>query len=113
VCSSDPADTFNIRATPTGTTTTVNANGGNDTVRVGNSSNGLGDLAGALTVDGGGQGGDALTLDDQNSPAGHTYGVSAAGVTRDGSSILNFSGFASLTLDASDQADTINVASTA
>src|SRR5206468_4296217 len=40
-------------------------------------------------------------------------GVSAAGVSRDGTSVLNFSGFANLTLDASDQADTINVASTA
>src|SRR5205823_3382947 len=91
----------------------VNALGGNDAVIVGNASNGLGDLAGALTVDGGGQAGDALTLNDQQSPAGHTYGVSAAGVTRDGTSVLNFSGFASLILNASNQADTINIASTA
>src|SRR5207253_1362369 len=76
-------------------------------------SNGLGDLAGSLTVDGGGQAGDALTLNDQQSASGHTYGVSAAGVTRDGTSVLNFSGFASLTLNASNQADTINIASTA
>src|SRR5205823_4280273 len=91
----------------------VNALGGNDTVIVGNASNGLGDLAGALTVDGGGQAGDALTLNDQQSPSGHTYGVSAAGVTRDGTSVLNFSRFASLTLNAPNQADTINVTSTA
>src|SRR5206468_2979377 len=78
-----------------------------------NASNGLGDLAGVLTVDGGGQAGDALTLNDQQSPSGHTYGVSAAGVTRDGTSVLNFSGFAGLTLNASNQADTINIASTA
>src|SRR5262249_13421981 len=76
-------------------------------------STGLGDLAGPLTVDGGGQAGDALTLDDQKSSSGHTYGVSAAGVTRDGTSILNFSNFATLALNASDQADTINVVSTA
>src|SRR5439155_883883 len=108
------ADTINVTATASGLSTTVNAKGGNDAVTVGNSSNGLGDLAGPLTIDGGGQAGDALTLDDQNSPAGHTYGVSAASVTRDGTSVLNsFSGFASLILDASDRADTINVTSTA
>jgi uncharacterized repeat protein (TIGR01451 family) len=106
-------DTINVTSTASGVSTTVNAEGGNDTVRVGNTSDGLGDLAGALTIDGGGQAGDALTLDDQKSSSGHTYGVSAAGVTRDGTSVLNFSNFASLTLDASDQADTINVASTA
>src|SRR5207244_1370412 len=38
---------------------------------------------------------------------------SAAGVTRDGTSVLNFSGLASLILNASDQADTINVTATA
>src|SRR5205823_6168299 len=91
----------------------VNALGGNDAVIVGNASNGLGDLAGALTVDGGGQAGDALTLNDQQSPSGHTYGVSAAAITRDGTSVLNFSGFASLTLNTSDQADAINIAGTA
>src|SRR5207245_2394710 len=63
--------------------------------------------------DGGGQASDALTLDDKKSSSGHTYGVSAAGVTRDGSSVLSYSNFASLTLSASDQADTINVTSTA
>src|SRR5439155_303010 len=106
------ADTINVTATASGVPTTVNGKAGNDAVNVGNSSTGLGDLAGALTVDGGGQAGDALTLDDQKSPSGHTYGVSAAGITRDGTSVLNYSGFASLTLDATDEADTINVSST-
>src|SRR5207253_1351963 len=95
-----------------GVATTVNAGGGTDTVSVGNASNGLGDLAGALTVNGGGQAGDALLLDDKNASAGHTYGVSATGVTRDGAANVNYSGFASFTLNATDQADTINVAST-
>src|SRR5262249_58797271 len=106
------ADTINITGTAAGTATTVNAKGGNDTVTVGNSSNGLGDLAGALTADGGGQSSDTLILDDQKSPSGHTYGVSASGVTRDGSSILAFSNFANLTLSASDHADTINITGT-
>src|SRR5204862_487150 len=105
------AETIDILATSQ--PVTVNAVGGNDTVNVGNASDGLGDLAGALTVDGGGQAGDAVTLNDQQSPVGHTYGVSAAGVTRDGTSVLNLSGFASLTLNASAQADTINITSTA
>src|SRR5262249_51814145 len=109
----DQADTIAVTSTASGVSTTVNGKGGNDTVTVGNASNGLGDLAGALTVDGGGQPGDALFLNDQKSSAGHTYGISASGVTRDGTSILNFSSFASLTLNASDKADTINVASTA
>src|SRR5260370_23065853 len=82
----DQADTINVASTAAGLATTVNAKGGADTVNVGNASDGLGDLAGALTVDGGGQAGDALTLNDQKSPRGHTYGVSAAGVTRDGTS---------------------------
>src|SRR5262249_6009873 len=103
-----------IKVETTGATPlTVNANGGSDTVTVGNSTDGLGDLAGLLTVDGGGQSGDTLVLDDKSSPSGHTYGVSASGVTRDGSSILTYSNFASLRLNASDQADTINVTGTA
>src|SRR5207248_1512467 len=109
VNATDQADTINVTATASGVVTAVNARGGNDTVNVGNTSNGLGDLGGALTVDGGGQAGDALLLNDQKSSAGHTYGVSAAGVTRDGTSVLNSSGFASLTLNASDNADTINI----
>src|SRR5207247_894833 len=66
-----------------------------------------------LTVDGGGQAGDALTLDDQQAPDSHTYGVSASGVTRDGAANVSYSNFASLTLNATDQADTLNVTSTA
>jgi hypothetical protein len=108
----DQADTINVTATASGASTTVNARGGNDTVTVGNSSHGLGNLAGPLTVDGGGQSGDTLILDDQKSSSGHTYGVIASGVTRDGSSILAFSNFANLTLSASDQADTINITAT-
>src|SRR5262249_25516370 len=108
------SDTINVLSTATGVSTTVNAKGGNDTVTVGNASNGLGSLNGPLTLDGGGQPNDALILDDQNSPIGHTYGISSAGVTRDGTSVLtSFSGFTSLTLNASNQADTINVPSTA
>src|SRR5205823_2804740 len=109
----DQADTISVTSTAAGLATTVNAKGGNDTVSVGNASNGLSSLLGALAVDGGGQAGDALLLNDQKSSAGHTYGVSAAGISRDGTSILNDSRFASLTLNASDQADTINVTSTA
>src|SRR5439155_303594 len=107
------ADTITVTGTASGTSTTVNAKGGNDTVTVGNASNGLDSLAGALTVSGGGQAGDALTLNDQKSSAGHTYDLSAAGIIRDGTSVLGYSGFASLTLNASDQADTINVTDTA
>src|SRR5205807_370575 len=77
VNATDQADTINVTATAAGVATAVNAKGGNDTVNVGNTSNGLGDLAGALTVDGGGQAGDALLLNDRKALAGHTYGVSA------------------------------------
>ena len=108
------ADTLNVTRSASGVSTTVNAGGGNDSVRVGNASTGLDSLAGALTASGGGQASDLLILDDQNSTGGHTYGVSAAaGVSRDGTSVLSFSGFAGVTLDASDRADTINVVSTA
>src|SRR5207302_866984 len=75
------ADTLSVTSTASGPATTVNGKGGNDTVSVGNASTGLGDLAGPLTVDGGGQAGDALLLNDQKSPTGHTYGVNAAGVS--------------------------------
>src|SRR5262249_35415890 len=44
--------------------------------------------------------------------AGRTYGISAAGVTRNGNSIASFSGFANLTLSASDHPDTINITGT-
>src|SRR5207249_4837361 len=48
-------DTISVGATAAGTATTVNAGGDVDTVTVGNASTGLGDLAGALTIDGGGR----------------------------------------------------------
>src|SRR5262249_31954506 len=106
------ADTINITGTAAGTATTVNGGGGNDAVKVGNSSNGLGDLSGALTADGGGQSRDTLILADQKSPSRHTYAVSASAAPRDGSSTLAFSNFATLTLSASDHADTINITGT-
>ena len=47
------SDTMNFTATTV--LTTILGGGGADTIRVGNASDGLDDIAGALTVDGGGQ----------------------------------------------------------
>src|SRR5206468_1179377 len=104
---SDQADTLNVTTTAAGVTTTVNADGGHDTFsstdqpRVGSA---------GLTVNGGGQG-ETLTLGGGS--AAETIGVSATQVTRSSGGPVSYSGFASLTVNATSQADTLNVTATA
>jgi hypothetical protein len=73
---------------------------------------GPGSLATVTTIDvvGGGQG-EALTLNGGS--AAETIGVSASQVTRSDGRPVSYSGLASLTVNGTDQADTINVTSTA
>src|SRR5207302_5056295 len=100
-------DTINVTGTAAGTATTVNAGGGLDTfgaidqTTVGTA---------GLTVNGGGQG-EALTLNGGST--GETIGVSASQVTRSSGGPVRYSGPASLTVNATAQNDTTNVASTA
>src|SRR5213076_2197015 len=104
---SDQADTINIASTAAGLATTVNAGGGLDTFAAIDQT-AIG--AAGLTVNGGGQG-EALTLN--GSSAAETIGVSASRVTRSSGGPVTYAALASLTVNVTGQADTIDVTATA
>src|SRR5262249_10778736 len=104
---SDQADTINITGTASGVATTVNAGGGLDTFGAIDQTT----IAAAGLTAARGRTRGPLAL--KGASSGHTTGVSASGVTRDGGATLTYSNFATLTLSASNQADTITVTATA
>jgi CSLREA domain-containing protein len=82
-------DTFNVQSTATGVPVTVTGGSGNDTVNVGSPSNTLDAIQGALTVNGQ-AGTNKVTINDQGSPAAHTYTLTATALARSGASTLTF-----------------------
>ncbi|MBY0514255.1 MAG: hypothetical protein K2P78_10135, partial [Gemmataceae bacterium] len=108
----------NVISVPTTSVpTTINTNAGVDTINVGRNAvggtNTLAAILGPVTVNGGGQAGDAVNLFDQTSGAGQTYGITATQVTRSGAQPVTYSGVTALGLTATNFADTLNVQSTA
>jgi len=84
--------TVNVQGTAAGTTTTVNAGAGDDTINVGSADNLLDGILGVLNIDG--QGGkNTLNVNDQASTTPHTYKVTSTSVTRTnpGSVTINYS----------------------
>jgi hypothetical protein len=77
-------NTFNVQATVTNgllPITTVNSGSGNDTINVGDTSNTINEIRGALTVNG--QAGfDILNINDQGSTIAHHYTVTSTTVVR-------------------------------
>ena len=73
-------NTIHVESTAAGTSTTVNAGSGNDTINVGKADN-LNDILGPLTVHG--QGGmDTLNINDQSAVRPQTYTLTASTLTR-------------------------------
>ncbi len=105
-------DTILVASTALGTSTTVEAGAGADTITVGTVVNSLSRIQGVLTIQGQG-GADTLTLTDQAAAGPHTYHVTSSYVDRDGGSRMTYGTIETLVLAASNQSDTIRVESTA
>jgi hypothetical protein len=109
------ADTVNVQGTLAGGTTTVNTGGGNDVLNVSSPTNLLTGLAGPLVVDAG-AGANQLTVSESGSTTADNLTLSTTQVT---SSVHGFTvtyqatggTFRSLTLTATQAADTITVQS--
>jgi hypothetical protein len=102
------AETYDVNGT--GAPLTLNAGIGNDTVYLGTGD--LDYLAGHVTVNGQG-GSDSVYLQDQGVSYNDTYAVSSTTVTRAYFGGLTYGGIASLTLDAENGNNVINVGGTA
>ncbi|MDB5336525.1 MAG: repeat protein, partial [Planctomycetaceae bacterium] len=76
-------NTINVDSTASGVTTTINAQGGDDTVNVGNASNSLDDIVGPLVLDGGIDI-NALHLNNSGDAAGPAVTITPTGVAIDG-----------------------------
>jgi hypothetical protein len=101
---------FNVQGTPTGTAVTINAGAGNDTVNVGNASNLLDGIQGALTVNGQ-AGTDTLNLLDQGQSTGQSYTLGATAVTRGGIAPISYNDIEALVLKAGSGNDSVAVTS--
>ena len=108
------ADTVNVLSTASGVPTSITTTGSVATVNVGNSSNPLTNLAGALSVNG--LAGDSTTLnvddaDDSTAAATYTMTTGAVGLT---SNPINIANIRTLTLvSGTDSGDSVAIDSTA
>src|SRR5262249_44533322 len=107
----DGDDTFTVRATAAGTTTSLLGGAGADTFNVGSVANTLDDIKGTLGLIGGADPGipDRVNLFDQGSAVGNKYLVRDTSVTRSGGGAIVYREMEGLTLDAGAAADGIVV----
>jgi Ca2+-binding RTX toxin-like protein len=112
-------DDFYVHSTAAGTAVTIREGAGGDIVLVGSDpahafSSTLDQIQGPLTLDGG-EGGsmDRLDLIDQGNAIGHTYTVTATGVSRSGMAPITYSSYEDLVMEAGGASDVVNVRSTA
>ena len=91
------ADTFNVRATAG--PLNIQGGAGSDTVNVGNRSNTIDNIHGAVNVDGGTAGIDSLTVNDQGSITPHVYLQTANSISRDGAATIGFFNIDKFTLN--------------
>jgi hypothetical protein len=104
-------NTLKLQGTASGTATTVNAGAGNDTITVGDASNTLAGIQGALTINGQ-AGTNSLTINDQGTSTGKTYTFTASTLARTGAATITYGTVQSLTLNAAAGGNTINVQGT-
>ena len=108
-------DTINVNSTAATTPVVINAGGGNDHIEV-NTPIGLDDILGALTVDGQGHLpdtlGDGLELRDDPNTSGHTYAVTATGISRDGIALITYLGVEHMGISAGAHDDVFQVQGT-
>ena len=104
-------DTLIVQASAAGVVTILNGGLGNDTFRIGNAANQVGTVLGAVFVNGEG-GTDSLLYDDSGNAVGSTYTLTSTTISRTGVGLVTYGTVESLTLNASQGADVINVQST-
>jgi hypothetical protein len=111
VTGSNAGSTYNVETTAAGTTTTVTAGGGSDVFNVSPTAMNFGNIAGALTLAGGG-GTNTLTINDQNDAAADTYSLATGSVQRTGTAGLTYTGMQGVTVNGGSGSVTYNVNST-
>ncbi len=109
---SSVGSTYRIDSTAAGTATTVNAQGGGNSFVVAPFSQNLGNIQGALTLNGG-PGFNNLFVDDHNDPAADTYTIATGSVHRTGSVGATYTGVTFVEVNGGALGNTFNVNSTA
>ncbi len=101
------ANTIHVFGTASGTTTTIDAGAGNNTVAVSDLSPSLDHILGPLTINGG-TGQDPLTIDDSGDGKAQQYELTATQLERIGSPniVIDFNAISSLSFHASENSDT-------
>jgi hypothetical protein len=115
------SNTYNVQTTPAGTTLTLDAGSGGDTVKVGDANNTLGGIQGALDVIG--KGNTTLSFNDLGGTPGtapnqaYNYSLAQNSFSRTGTATVTFSGLTTVNLQAANAAgsgyNVLGVASTA
>ena len=91
---------MDVEGTPAGTTLTINAGGGNDTINLSPTGLLLDAIEGAVVVNGEGGTADALNLADQNNAFPDAWDITATSATRPSFGGVTYAGVESLRLDA-------------
>jgi hypothetical protein len=123
------ANTINVESTASSDITTINAGAAGDTVNVAPQSHNLESIRGGLNINGPSAANTSLVIDDQSNSytiyGSHTYEVKNNAVSRNNTTFtfntsvlpwsvpIDYSRIASLTLNVGQQANTVNVDSTA
>jgi hypothetical protein len=105
------ADTINLAGSTAATTSTIDAGGGADAVKVGSGAAGMDHLLGAVTIQGA-AGTDSLDIDESSATAGHSFTLDAATLQRNAAALLGFGGFEALSLAFGSGNDTLTASST-
>ena len=107
------ADTINVQTTATGSVTTVNGDGDDDVVNVGNTGNSLDDILGILTVNGNDPAAsDTLNINDQSDPDDNAYLLTGTTLDRTGMAQLTYDTFENLFLNTGTGSDDIILSNT-
>lgn len=106
------AATVNVRATPAGMQTVINAGNQNDTVTVGSTGNLLDGVQGSLTFNGQG-GGDFLQLRDTGASVSRTFALVPGAVQRPALGTIAYTSVEQVRLDAGSGSDTFNLSGNA
>jgi hypothetical protein len=101
--------TYSIPSTAAGTTVSIIAGSGNDSVSLGDNADSLDGILGPVVVNGGG-GSNSLVFNDTASTAPESYTINGSQLLRGGTPIGQFSNFQQVTLNTSQGIDTVAVA---
>ncbi len=107
------SDTINVQSTLAATPVTLNGGTGDDTFNVGNASNSLDNIQGAVTINGDGQTAtDTVNINDQGDPDANGYTITITTVVRTGAAQITYGTVETLVVNAGLSDDTLAVQST-